>query len=141
VKANQATGSHQPSGAPERRSRIGEEHQNKPADSSVEPIGDVIKCLRIALDEANIGETGLRNPSRGRGHRFRLAFNTNDFTLAPDKPCRKHRNIASTRAQIQHPHPISETRGAKDTFSQGIKQLGLAGQTPVLKCSVSERIL
>jgi hypothetical protein len=54
-------------------------------------------------------------------HRFRIAFNTNNFTLAPNKPCCKHRNIASTRSQIQHSHPISETRGAKDMLGQRIK--------------------
>src|SRR6476659_6955411 len=33
VKANQATGSHQSGGTPERSSRIGEVHENKPPDS------------------------------------------------------------------------------------------------------------
>ena len=33
--------------------------------------------------------------ARGGGHRFRVAFNTNDLTLAPNKPCCKHRNFAS----------------------------------------------
>jgi hypothetical protein len=93
------------------------------------------------LDQANIGEASLRNPGRGRGHRFRVAFNTNNLTLAPNKACRKHRNIASTRTQIQHPHPISETGGVKETLSQRIEQLSLARQTPLLVCSVSERIL
>jgi hypothetical protein len=38
--------------------------------------------------------------------------NTKDLTLARNKPYCKHRNIASARTQIQHPHPIFETRCA-----------------------------
>jgi hypothetical protein len=68
----------------------------------------------------------LRNPGRGRDHCFRVAFNTNDLTVAPDKPRCKHRDIASARTQIQHPHPISKTRCAKETLGQRIEQLGLA---------------
>ena len=121
MKANQAARLYQCCSTPERRSRIGEVHQNKSADSSVETIGDAIKCLRVALDEANIGEASLRNPSRGRGHRFRVAFYTNDLTFAPNKPCCEHRNIASARTQLQHAHPISKTSRAKDTLGQRIK--------------------
>jgi hypothetical protein len=55
--------------------------------------------------------------------------------------CRFAACSGSARTQIQHPHPISETRGAKDPLGQRIKQLGLARQTPLLLCSISECVL
>jgi hypothetical protein len=100
VKANQATGAHQPSGTPERRSRIGKEHQNKPADSSVEPIGDAIKCLRIALYEAHVGQPNLRNAIRGPTPPLRGRVQHHDLTFTPDKPCCEDGDVTSTRAQI-----------------------------------------
>jgi hypothetical protein len=121
METNQATGPHQPASTPERSSRIWEVHQNKAPDSSVEAGGDTIELLCIALCEADIGEAGLRNASRGRGHRFRVALNTNHLTLAPNKPCCKHRNIASARTQVRHPHSSAETRSTKDTLGQRIK--------------------
>ena len=66
---------HQP--VHDRERRVGLHRRVAGVVVHVARAGDAVECLHIALNEANVGDTGLRNASRGRRHRFRIAFNTN----------------------------------------------------------------
>ena len=90
---------------------------NKSADGSVETIGDAIEvCASPSMKRAFADDTVAHATA------FRVAFNTDDLTFAPDKPCCEDGNVTSAKPKSRSRIPRSQgPLLSKDTFGERIE--------------------